>query len=511
MIAISFIGDPQVIFLDEPTAGVDAFSRREIWRLLSRKKSNGRCIILCTHHMMEAEVLADNIVVIHQGELLESGSTSELKEKYGKNLHMHVGIKAGRLTARDVLDKIGCKELRLESTSLMDRQIEEDTVLKLLLPSDTADVANVLTKVEDLIHSNVLDNMGLQAVTLEDVFCNLDKKARGEKDQDSVSELPTLQFKRDEYSKFRRFVALVTRRATSFWRSSVPVPYMEVCIAFAIVLGVWTTNLNFGSNDVTPITLNLDSSTALTNQHFQIPYEVISSSSASSGAILHHLEQQSDPRLVESTGPCLGAFILHVEDTNACWSGNGTAPEVDTNGMSLDGNFVGAYRFGESADIEYTVLPNKSSVLSLPTLMSLSNNALGQNLTQNANLLKCSFKPMPEAIKSQEDKDQTELIYAQIRSVMIVMLMMAFSYLFATRARNSVENRVHSHYQLQCLQGVSFSEYWLSQILWDAIYSYIITIPAMIWIFVFDTPLSSGTTVLLFFMWPLAILPFVCT
>ena len=48
MIAIAFIGDPNVVFLDEPTAGVDAFSRREIWRLLSRKKSNGRCIILCT-------------------------------------------------------------------------------------------------------------------------------------------------------------------------------------------------------------------------------------------------------------------------------------------------------------------------------------------------------------------------------------------------------------------------------------------------------------------------------
>ena len=53
--------------------------------------------------MMEAEVLADNVVVIHQGELLESGTTSELKQKYGKDLHMHLGIKKG-FTARDVLE-----------------------------------------------------------------------------------------------------------------------------------------------------------------------------------------------------------------------------------------------------------------------------------------------------------------------------------------------------------------------------------------------------------------------
>jgi hypothetical protein len=175
--------------------------------------------------MMEAEVLADNVVVIHQGELLESGTTSELKQKYGKDLHMHLGIKKG-FTARDVLEKIGCKELRLESKHDMDRRNEEDTVLKLLLPSDTADVANVLTRVENLIDDNVLSNMGLQAVTLEDVFCNLDQKARGEKDQDKESELPTLQFKRDKHSTLRRFVALVTRRAASFWRSSVPLPYV---------------------------------------------------------------------------------------------------------------------------------------------------------------------------------------------------------------------------------------------------------------------------------------------
>ena len=115
---------------------------------------------------------------------------------------------------------------RLESKHDMDRRNEEDTVLKLLLPSDTADVANVLTRVENLIDDNVLSNMGLQAVTLEDVFCNLDQKARGEKDQDKESELPTLQFKRDKHSTLRRFVALVTRRAASFWRSSVPLPYV---------------------------------------------------------------------------------------------------------------------------------------------------------------------------------------------------------------------------------------------------------------------------------------------
>lgn len=65
-VAISCIGDPQVIIMDEPTTGMDPVSRQQVWKLIQRMKKN-RIIILTTHAMEEADVLSDRIAVIVDG------------------------------------------------------------------------------------------------------------------------------------------------------------------------------------------------------------------------------------------------------------------------------------------------------------------------------------------------------------------------------------------------------------------------------------------------------------
>lgn len=80
MVAMALLGDPKVVFLDEPTAGMDAGARREIWALLLRKRA-GRAIVLCTHYMDEADILGDRIAVIHAGKLQDAGSSAELKSR----------------------------------------------------------------------------------------------------------------------------------------------------------------------------------------------------------------------------------------------------------------------------------------------------------------------------------------------------------------------------------------------------------------------------------------------
>lgn len=66
-LAISLIGDSKVIFLDEPTSGMDAYSRRAIWKILEKIKEDTRTIILTTHHLDEAEILADRIGIMARG------------------------------------------------------------------------------------------------------------------------------------------------------------------------------------------------------------------------------------------------------------------------------------------------------------------------------------------------------------------------------------------------------------------------------------------------------------
>ncbi|XP_029466633.1 ATP-binding cassette sub-family A member 1-like [Rhinatrema bivittatum] len=81
-IAIAFIGGSKVVILDEPTAGVDPYARRGIWELLLKFKQE-RTIILSTHHMDEADILGDRIVIISHGKLCCSGSSLFLKKCFG--------------------------------------------------------------------------------------------------------------------------------------------------------------------------------------------------------------------------------------------------------------------------------------------------------------------------------------------------------------------------------------------------------------------------------------------
>ena len=82
-IAMALIGDPKVLFLDEPTLGMDVLARRELWKIIEDLKGK-TTIILTTHYMEEAEALSDRIGVMIRGQLVELGTLSELEEKTGR-------------------------------------------------------------------------------------------------------------------------------------------------------------------------------------------------------------------------------------------------------------------------------------------------------------------------------------------------------------------------------------------------------------------------------------------
>jgi len=79
-IAISLVNDPEVVFLDEPTTGLDPRARREVWEVLHGLKNRGKTVFLTTHYMEEAELLADMVAIISKGKITAMGSPSELIE-----------------------------------------------------------------------------------------------------------------------------------------------------------------------------------------------------------------------------------------------------------------------------------------------------------------------------------------------------------------------------------------------------------------------------------------------
>jgi len=83
-VAISLVNDPDILFLDEPTTGLDPKARREVWSVLANLRDKGKTIFLTTHYMEEAEYLADHIAIIHKGKIIAEGSLEELINKYGE-------------------------------------------------------------------------------------------------------------------------------------------------------------------------------------------------------------------------------------------------------------------------------------------------------------------------------------------------------------------------------------------------------------------------------------------
>ena len=79
-IAMSLIGDPPVIFLDEPTTGLDPQSRNEVWQTVRHLADNGITVLLTTQTLDEAEHLADRIAILHRGTIIQNGTLAELKQ-----------------------------------------------------------------------------------------------------------------------------------------------------------------------------------------------------------------------------------------------------------------------------------------------------------------------------------------------------------------------------------------------------------------------------------------------
>lgn len=81
-IAMSLVGKPQLIFLDEPTTGLDPEGRNEVWKTVKELANNGKTVFLTTQYLEEAEQLADQIAILHEGRIIASGTLAELKKLF---------------------------------------------------------------------------------------------------------------------------------------------------------------------------------------------------------------------------------------------------------------------------------------------------------------------------------------------------------------------------------------------------------------------------------------------
>jgi len=152
-IACALVHDPEVVFLDEPTAALDPQARRNLWELLSGLNDSGRTVVLTTHYMDEAEILCDRVAIVDHGRLLELDSPGNLVR--GLDAQTRITVGPGQLTVEEARDVPGVDDVDEDSGGVTLRTREPVAVLTALAEQQR------------------LAGVSVQTGTLEDVFLSL--------------------------------------------------------------------------------------------------------------------------------------------------------------------------------------------------------------------------------------------------------------------------------------------------------------------------------------------------
>ncbi len=129
-IAIALVNDPEIVFLDEPTTGLDPQARRDVWQVLLGLKKNGKTVFLTTHYMEEAELLADTVAIISKGRIIAMGSPDELIDRNANYLVLTLKTADDALFA--LLQRMGFEPAHDSHRNITVRVTGPDDIQKIL-------------------------------------------------------------------------------------------------------------------------------------------------------------------------------------------------------------------------------------------------------------------------------------------------------------------------------------------------------------------------------------------
>ena len=168
-IAISLVNDPEMVFLDEPSTGLDPKARRDVWDAIKELKKQGKTVFLTTHYMDEAHHLADRVCVLHNGHIIAEGTPEDLINRYGGS-NMLIIRECNEHTRNELIKAI--PDCKVDGNDILVK-LEEGNGMK------------SMSKAMSIINASGLtcEELYIKKATLEDVFLNLtgDKLVEGGK------------------------------------------------------------------------------------------------------------------------------------------------------------------------------------------------------------------------------------------------------------------------------------------------------------------------------------------
>jgi ABC-2 type transport system ATP-binding protein len=160
-VAIGIVGDPDLIFLDEPTTGFDPTARRDAWNMIEGLKALGKTVFLTTHYMDEAQHLADRVAILRDGRIVAQGRTEELGESLGRKTVIGFALDGG----------LDVEEIRSRASAPV--QVSGNRV-EIETEQPQRDLYALLSFAEQ--RGSALDELEVRRPNLEDIFLELTRK-----------------------------------------------------------------------------------------------------------------------------------------------------------------------------------------------------------------------------------------------------------------------------------------------------------------------------------------------
>uniref|UniRef100_A0A8C4PSV0 Cholesterol transporter ABCA5 n=1 Tax=Equus asinus TaxID=9793 RepID=A0A8C4PSV0_EQUAS len=449
-LGIAVLGNPKILMLDEPTAGMDPCSRHIVWNLLKYRKSN-RVTVFSTHFMDEADILADRKAVISQGMLKCVGSSIFLKSKWGIGYRLSMYI--DRYCAMESLSSL--VKQHIPGATLLQ---QNDQQLVYSLPFKDMDKFSGLFSDLD-IHSNLgVISYGVSMTTLEDVFLKLEVEAEidqadysvftqqpPEEEMDSksfdemeqsllilsetkASRVSTMSLWKQQVYTIAKFHFLTLKRESKSVRSVL----LLLLIFFAVQIFMFLVHRSF-KNAVVPIKLGPD---------------------------LYFLKPGDKPHKYKTTLLLQNSTDSDISDLISFF----TNQDIMIT-MFNDSDYVSAAPHSAALNVMYsekdyvfTAVFNSTMVYSLPVLMNIISNyyLYHSNVTESIQVWNTPF--------FQEITDIVFKIELYFQAALLGIIVTAMPPYFAME--NAENHKIKAYTQLK-LSGLLPSAYWIGQAIVD--------------------------------------------
>eukprot|EP00538_Stauroneis_constricta_P006133 CAMPEP_0119550624 /NCGR_PEP_ID=MMETSP1352-20130426/4101_1 /TAXON_ID=265584 /ORGANISM="Stauroneis constricta, Strain CCMP1120" /LENGTH=1679 /DNA_ID=CAMNT_0007596523 /DNA_START=80 /DNA_END=5119 /DNA_ORIENTATION=+ len=223
-IAIALLGNPEVVFLDEPTAGIDPYNRRTIWDMIIEAKA-GRSIILCSHHLEEVDLLSDRVAILKKGQIIACGSTLFLKHHFGAGYSLRFDSQTDLDVSRVIRE---ARQTRSDKPGTRTWDLAHGTepsfprLLRWLEQEDAANIEVELTTLEQVFLATGKEDASERDSDDDDDGNNNDNDNNNSNDNESS--ISDGAFGQDDGDERHRFLAqvwggasAVEKRHLSFW------------------------------------------------------------------------------------------------------------------------------------------------------------------------------------------------------------------------------------------------------------------------------------------------------